>query len=175
MKSIKDLVVKKIPPKNYYIVLGVSILIIVLCLYIRTFYFSYKANQVNASIFSDKAINQINESDLNFAINETGEAILYVSYVGPNRIKNMEKKLMNEIENNDIKDKIIYFNVTELRDNNEYIKILKNEFPSIKDNIKKCPMLIYIKDGQAVEVFDSSNKMINKDTLKELLTKYGIV
>ena len=107
MRKIKDLFERKIPAKNYYLVLVVTILIVVLCLYIRTFYLSYKANEMNNSVFSDKAINQINESDLNFAVNETGEAILYVSYVGPKKIKNMERKLLKEIENKNITDRII--------------------------------------------------------------------
>ncbi len=175
MKSLKEITKRKIPTRNYYMVLVVSILIVIISLYIRTFYFSYKNNKVNDSVFYDKAINQINIQDLNFAMSETSEAILYVSYIGPSRIKNMEKKLLKEIEKNNISDKIIYLNITEYRENDEYIDILKKEFPMLGDNIKKCPMFIYIKDGQAVEVVDSSKKMIDVNTFKSLLLKYGII
>ena len=86
----------------------------------------------------------------------------------------MEKKLYKEFEKRNIIDKVIYWNVTDLKDNKEYIKTLKNKYPVTADKINKAPLIIYIKEGEAVDVIDSSHGLINVKDLKELLTKYGI-
>ena len=172
MKLFKEKFDKKIPKKNYYIVLVVSILVIIITLYIRSFYLNYKANQINNSIFYDKTINQINVDDIDFIIDETPEAILYIGYTGSRKVANLERKLYREFEKKDLIDKVIYLNVTELMNDNEYIKLLKNKFPN--EDIGKAPMLIYIKDGEVVDVLNSNNRMIDIKALNELLNKYGI-
>ena len=55
---------KTIPTKNYFIVLGVSILIIILTLYLRAFYLSYKAYNGDVSYFTFKKANQITKVKL---------------------------------------------------------------------------------------------------------------
>lgn len=175
MKLFKDKFERKIPKKNYYVVMIVSILVIVLTLYIRSFYINYKANQINNSVFNDKTINQMNTDDFDYIMAETPEALLFISYTGSNKVRNMEKRLYREIEKKNIADKIIYWNVTDIMNNHEYIDILRKKYPNFSEEIGKAPMLIYIKDGELVEVANSSNKMIDSKVLDEMLTKYGIV
>lgn len=164
--------VKQIPKKNYFIVFVVSILVIITTLYIRSFYLNYQANNSDSSIFYDKKINQIDINDIDYAVNETTDAIMFVSYNGNKSISNMERNLYWDIERKNLNDKILYLNVTEYKDT--YIDILKEKFYDIKKEINKAPMLIYIKDGKCVEAFDSSKELINYKTLDTLLSKYGI-
>ena len=166
---------REIPKKNYYIVAIVSIIVIALTLWVRVLYLNYVNNKVENGIFYNKAINQINTDDFDFALGEANEAIMYVSYTGNKDIKKMEKKLYKEIEDKNLLDRIIYWDVTNLLENNEYITILANKFPNIELDINKAPMLIYIVDGKAVDVIDSSNKLIDYETLNELVNKYGII
>ena len=170
MNKVKE---KDVPKKNYYIVLLVSVLVIILCLYIRSFYLNYKANEIDNSIFFDKSINQINESDIDFALSETTEAILYVGNSGNSKVKNMEKRLYKLIENKNVTDRIIYWNVNKYSEK-EYINILKNKFPVISHEIGKAPLLIYIKNGEGIEAFNSNDKLIDENVLNTLLSKYGI-
>ena len=166
---------REIPKKNYYIVLVVSIVVIALTLYVRVLYLNYVNNKVENGVFYNKAINQINTDDFSFAVGEANEAIMYVSYTGSKEIKKMEKRLYKELENKNLLDKIIYWDVTNLLDNNEYIPILANNFPNVELDINKAPMLIYIVDGKAVDVIDSSSELINYESLNELVNKYGIM
>ena len=166
---------REIPKKNYYIVAIVSIIVIALTLWVRVLYLNYVNNKVENGIFYNKAINQINTDDFDFALGEANEAIMYVSYTGNKDIKKMEKKLYKEIEDKNLLDRIIYWDVTNLLENNEYITILANKFPNIELDINKARMLIYIVDGKAVDVIDSSNKLIDYETLNELVNKYGII
>jgi hypothetical protein len=166
---------REIPKKNYYIVAVVSVLVIALTLYVRVLYLNYVNNKVENGIFYNKAINQINTDDFDFALGEANEAIMYVSYTGSKDIKKMEKRLYKEIENKNLLDRIIYWDVTNLLENDKYIAILAEKFPNIELDINKAPMLIYIVDGKAVDVIDSSNKLIDYETLNELVNKYGIM
>ena len=70
--------------------------IIILTLLLRSLYLDIRNKQISESIFSNKNINQINDYDLNFALDELNEAILYVSYTDSKEIYKMEKKLYKE-------------------------------------------------------------------------------
>ena len=176
MKVFKNVFDRKIPKRNYYLVLMVSILVIVITLYIRSFYLNFKlSNNTNNSIFYDKSINQINTNDMDYAFDETKEAILFVSYNGSKKISNMEKKIYKVFEKRNLIDKVIYLDVSDLKENNKYIKILKERFPNIDYEFGMAPMLVYIKDGQAIEAINSNDRIIDENTLINLLNKYGIV
>ena len=161
---------REIPKKNYYVVLVVSILVIIITLYIRTFYLSYVYNKNNSSIFNDKTINQINSDDFDFALSEITEGIIYVSYNGTSKIRNMEKRLYKEVEKNNLNDMFIYWDITDIDK-----KVVINKLMLFDNEEIVAPMLIYVKDGQIIEIVDSKYKMIDYNTLNNMLSKYGII
>lgn len=163
---------KNIPSRNYFIVIVVSVLVMVVVLYTRSFYLNYKASKVNESVFSNHKINQINDDDFNYALRETSsEMILYVSYTGSSEINNIENKLFREIEKKGLTDKIIYWNVT---DNKNYLETLRSRFPEIKDQINNAPLFIYIKDGKGIEAMSSELKNVDYKVFNKLVSKYNI-
>ena len=163
---------KNIPSRNYFIVIVVSVLVMVIVLYTRSFYLNYKASKVNESVFSNQKINQINDDDFNYALSETSsEMILYVSYTGSSEINSIENKLFREIEKKGLADKIIYWNVI---DNKNYIETLRNRFPEIKDQINNAPLFIYIKDGKGIEAMSSELKNVDYKVFNKLVSKYNI-
>ena len=167
-KNIKE--VKEVPTKNYFIVLVVSILVVVFVLYVRSFYLNYQANNVDVSVFEGK--NQINIDDIEYAVNETTDGIIFVSYNGETQIKMMERKLYKEIEKKNLNDNVLYLNINDNIEEN--MNILRNKFGDFAVDIKKAPIFIYVKDGKCVEVVDSSVELINYKTLNTLLSKYEI-
>ena len=90
MKNLKQLFTKSKPAKNYYTVLVVSILVIVVTLVARRIYLNY-VQSLNVSLFQDKSINQINTDDFDFALTEVSEAILYVSYSDDKEVANVDR------------------------------------------------------------------------------------
>lgn len=164
---------KKIPTRNYFIVLVVSVLVIIISLYIRSFYLSYEASKAQSGAFSDKTIKEINLDDLDFVLTETSDAILYVSYTGTSEIYDIEKRLYKEIKKKGLMEKIIYLNVTD-KDPNEYLKTLRDSFPEVRDQITSAPLFIYIKDGIAQEAMSSELKKIDYKVFNKLVEKYEI-
>ena len=163
---------KKVKSSNYYIVLITSIIIIVVTLLLRSIYLDIVNKQISESVFSNKNIKQINDYDLDFAFDELNDVILYVSYTNSKEIYKMEKRLYKEIKKNNLTDKVVYMDVTDIKDN--YIDLLKNKFPNVSYELVNAPILIYIKDGQAVEAVSSELKLINYKVLNNMISKYEI-
>ena len=125
MKKLKK-DVREVPTKNYFIVLIVSILVIIITLYVRSFYLNYLANNAGSSIFETKSINQINIDDIDYAVNETTDGIMFVSYNGETMISIMERRLYKEIEKKNLNDRILYLNITE--DTQSKLDTLKKKY-----------------------------------------------
>ena len=51
---------------------------------------------------------------------------------------------------------------------------MKEKFPEIEEQITNAPLLIYIKDGVAVEAMSSELKLIDYVVLNKLIEKYEI-
>lgn len=173
MKKLKELFTRKKPAKNYCIVLIVSVLVIVVTLLLRSIYLSY-VESLNVSLFQDKSINQINTEDFDYALTEVSEAILYVSYSGDKEIASIDRKIYKVFERKNLTDKIIYWDITDLYNEGVYMSALRNKFPEVSDTISIAPLVIYIKDGKALDVVSSGISLIDTDMVKEMIDKYGI-
>ena len=173
MKKINELFSKKIPVKNYYVVLGVSVLIIVLTLYSRTLYLNY-INNSKISSFEDKTINQINNDDFDYALTEVSEAILYVSNADDEKISSIDKKIYKLLKKKSLIDKVIYWDISEIYSSGEYLKTLRTKFPEIEEKISLAPLVIYIKDGKAKDIICSEFSLIDEDDVKELIERNEI-
>lgn len=173
MKKLKELFTKSKPTKNYYTVLVVSLVVIVVTLLARRIYLNY-VQSLNVSLFQDKSINQINTDDLDYALTEVSEAILYVSYSNDKEITNIDRKIYKVLERKSLIDKVIYWDITDLYKDGNYMSQLRDKFPEISNNISIAPLIIYIKDGKAIEVLSSEYALLSTDMLKDMIDKYGI-
>ncbi len=169
--KIKELFDKKIPMRNYVIVIVVSVLVIFISLLASSLYLSNR-EELHGSIFEEENsnISQININDIDFVKPEISDAVLYVSYYS-NEFKSMERKLYREIKKNELNDKFIYLNISNEKN---YIEKLKEKFPNISFEISDAPMMIYIKDGEAVEAVNSEFKMVDYTVFNKLIKKYYI-
>lgn len=165
---------KKISSHNYYLVLIVSVVIVAVTLYVRAFYLNYQSSKVNKSVFSDITIKEINLEDLDFTLNETSNAILYISYTGSKEIYNMEKKLYKEIKNKNLLDNVIYLNIKDTDDASLYMDSLKKEFPNIKNEITNFPMFICINDGEGKAAISSELKIVDYKAFDRLIKECEI-
>ena len=164
---------KKIPTKNYVIVAVVSITIIIVLLVARSMYLNYRYISVKTGAFYNSGISELNSDGINYALSETNEAVLYVSFTGNREVYNMEKRLIKEINKMKLNDKVIYWNIKDYS-GNEAVEILRKQFPEISDQINALPLLIYIKDGKGKEAMSSELRMIDYKVFIKLVAKYGI-
>ena len=158
---------------NYIVVFVGLLLTILLVFFIRSTVENYKKNVSFVSVFSEN-VNQIKLTDLEYAVAEMGESIIYVSYTGDRNIKKMESKLYSTIEDEGIKEKVVYLDVSDYKKNYEYLTVLRKLFPNIKNEINAAPMFIYVKSGIAEEALSSELKMIDSKVFNKLIEKYNI-
>lgn len=163
---------KVVNTKNYLIVLLVSFLTIILCIITRNIVLNYKQSLTNNNLFKEK-LQSINLNELDYAIPELSEGFLYISYTGNSEVTTMEKKLYKIIEKKDIADKVIYLDVSGYK-SEDYIEILRKKFSNIKDQINEAPVIVYIKDGKAIEAVSSELDLLDYKALNELCKKYEV-
>lgn len=164
---------KKIPLKNYLILLLIAVLTVLLTLYVKEWIETYKESEISISPLAGN-VNEINTNELELILNESNQVILYVSYVNNLSVYNNEKNLLRKINSEELNDYIIYYNVTSLLEENEYLNVLKDKFSNIKDDIVKAPLFIYFKNGEGVEVINSKKELIGIKELVYLIEKYEI-
>lgn len=164
---------RNVPTRNYIIVAVICVITIALTLYINAWAKTYKENKISVSPFSG-VVEEVNINEINVTFSEMNEVILYVGYTNDKRIYNMEERLIKYIKNHNLVDKFIYVNVTDYLSDEEYIKILKNTFEEKKEELKKAPMLIYVKNGKAEKVVNPTDGVINTYDIASLNETYQI-
>lgn len=157
-KAKKDQL-REVPLKNYiylFLILLGSILILI---YIYTWYDTYNKNKLNTSIMQEY-LTVINYNELDNYIIENKDAIIYVSILGNEDIYRFEKKFKNIISENNLKNNILYLDLT--NENQEKVsKKLKIE--------QDFPYLVVYTNGQITDTYNiADTNYSNKKTLNYL-------
>lgn len=173
MKKIEIIEKRKVPLKNYIILFFISVLTILLTIYINEWIKTYNENKLSTSPLYGK-VNEVNINELDVALSEISEVILYVSYNNDKNIYKMEEKLLKKLNKEELYSHFIYLNINENLNNEEYLNILKTRFPNMNDNITKAPLFIYIKDGEAKSVINSNNNLVDSGDFTSLVEIYEI-
>ncbi len=164
---------RKIPFKNYVILFAVSLVTVVLVLYLNAWAKAYKKDKLSLSPLSG-VVNEIGPEEITQTMSETNEIILYVGYNNSQKLYDSEIILLDYIKKHDLADKVVYVNVSESKEENVYIDILKKSFANVKDDIKEAPMLIYVKNGKALEVVKATGGIIRKKDISLLNKTYEL-
>ena len=155
-KNKKSNSVNKTVVKNYIIIIIVFVLLVILSIYIGAWVKAYKKDILSKSPL-DGVIEKVNLSELDVTLAEMNEVVLYVGYLNNQTVHDTEEDLLEYIKREDLADKFIYVDVTDYLKDNEYLNILKDTFTNISDNIKEAPLLIYVKNKEAIKVINSVN------------------
>lgn len=158
---------KKVPKKNYIILILMFIVVLLLTLYVKKWSEVYKENKLSNSPLSGK-VEEVKLDELSTVVGEMNEVIVYIGHTNDKNVYSVEKRLLKYIEDKDILDKFIYVDVT---DDKDYIEVLKEVFPKIKDEIKTSPMLIYNKNDSITEIINNDNGLIHTYNLEEFYNK----
>jgi len=164
---------KKIPLKNY-ILLGIIIIFtIMFVLYARGWYITAEEYYKNNSVILD-TVSEINSGEItNYAV-DNPSFILYVASGNNANIKQFEKEFKKFILQNDLNNRVLYLNLTNVNVNefNEQLNALttKNVRSTLTDQNSSA---IYIfHNGKIVKVLDSNT---NIDNINIVFHGYGMI
>lgn len=137
---------REIPKKNYFILFIVIVFSLLIAFYFRKWYKAYEDSYLSKSIVGNYLF-QINYKELDNYLVENQSAIIYVSKVGNEKIRNFEKKFINAINQNDLKNKILYLDLSNYKGDT-------NDKYTINDmNITSVPNISVFKNGKLDDIY----------------------
>lgn len=159
---------KQKPLKNY-IGLGVLfVLVIVLLFYLKSWSDTYKKEKYSKSYLTDKA-EEVKLSELEVSTKEMNDVLLLVTTTGSKKVYKQEEKIYNYLKKENVINKFIYLDITSEKD---YTSKLNNIYGNIL--IGEVPLLIYIKNGNAIKVINSDNGEIEVELIKQIINEYEL-
>jgi len=163
---------RKIPLKNYIILLGITIGTIFLVFYLRSWYNTSKEYYKNNSIMAEY-LSELKSDEINSYIIDNPEVVIYYASAKDTSIKSFEKKFKKLMEEHEINDDIIYIDYSKEENSNIISKL--NIISDKKMDELNVPNLIYIKEGKVNKILYSNKTQINKRDVQNFLIRCGII
>lgn len=164
---------KKIPLKNYIILAVTLIITVILVIYFYLWQKAYEESKTN-TIIMDEYIQKINYNELNNYLIENKSTVIYSSVVGSPKTSNFEKKFVKIIQDNSLKNSILYLDLTEVVKNKNTKKELLEKYPELNNNIKD-PLIIIFNNDKVIRIYNIKDNNYNIDSLIEFLEKEDII
>ena len=157
--------------RNYFLLALALVITLLITLYINSIIREYKYIKVDVSPL-EGSISQINLNELDLALLELNDGIIYVGNVHNRENKRLERDILRKVKSENIENYIYYCDVS--NELNEYADALLKKFPNIGSYMQTSPAFIYFKNGEAIEVIDSSRQKLSAKDLLYLVEKYQI-
>ena len=163
---------RKIPLKNYFILLAISLGTIFLIFYLASWFNTSKEYYKNNSILSE-FLPELKSEELSSYLIDNPEIVIYYASAKDENIKDFEKDFKKLIENYEIKDDLVYIDASK-EENVNFVSFL-NQFSDKKRDIIAIPNLIYFKEGKVSKILYSDQIKINKRDVRNFLIKSGVI
>ncbi|MBQ6495209.1 MAG: hypothetical protein IJI49_04330 [Bacilli bacterium] len=154
-----------IPPKNYLYLTLIIILTILLLLYILKWNKTYNDSKLYTGILNEY-LQVINYNELNDYIIENKDAVIYVSILGNEKIRDFEKKFKNTITNNNLRNKILYLDIT-----NEDQRKVKEKLKIEND----LPYLVVFTNGKITDTYSIPKVKYDPKKIMKYLNRIGAI
>ena len=165
MKNLKNDKLREIPMKNYVYLFIILLGSIVFLIYIYTWYETYKESKLNVSIMNNY-LTVINYNELDNYIMENKDAVLYVSVLGDEQIQKFEEKFKNSVLNNNLKEKILYLDLT-----NENRAVVTTSL----EIDERFPYLIVYTNGEITDTYNIQEEEYSTKKIIKYLNRIGVM
>ena len=162
---------KEIPLKNYILLSIVLILTIVVVINLFLWKNTYEKNKLQTPILDDYLL-VINYNELNNYLVENKDAIIYVSKLNDESIRLYENKFKNIINKNNLNNKILYLDLTEVLKENNIVKEINKKYGK---EMTEVPTIVIIKDGKISSSYNIKENNYNIKLLEKYLEKEDVI
>lgn len=163
MDNLKKGKIRTVPLKNYIYLFIIIIITISLSLYILKWYNTYNESRLKTGILNNY-LQVINYNELDDYIVENKNAVIYVTILGNEQIRDFEKNFKNTIMDKNLRDNMLYLDIT-----NENQNSVKNKL-KIED---KLPYLIVYTNGKITDTYSIADKKYNTKKIIKYLNRIG--
>ena len=163
MSILKKNKTKKIPVKNYIYLSIIVIASIFIIFYLYRWYDTYRESKLNISIMNNY-LSVINYNELDDYIIENKNAIIYVSKLGDEKINKFEKSFKNMVVENDLRNSMLYLDVT------------NDNFDIVKEKLQintSLPCIVVYTNGKITDVYSITNNNYDMKKLNKYLNRIG--
>ena len=130
------------------------------------------ANKINDGGFiPPHYLSIINYNELNDYLTENKNATIYLSKLNDNDIRSFEKEFKLIIQDNALKNKILYLDLTNELDQNNEITITNNY--SINEN--NLPMIVIIENSQVKKTYNIKENNYDENKLETFLDQNNLL
>lgn len=165
--------IRKIPMKNYIIIAIIFIVSISLMVFLKNWYQSYQDYEKTIPVL-DGVISEVRYNEIDNYIIDNQSVIIYIGVADDEDCRTLEKGLKKIIEKRHLKDKIVYFNISDVSDRELLLKEFNDKYV-VENKIYTYPAIILMEDGKVVD-FRSKNASQNlfASDVEQLLDEYEI-
>lgn len=170
-----------VPAKNYIIAVFLSVLAILLTLYIFSWCSIYQEKKYNKSYLKETNTISLEVNDLEEIENTFTEApseyFVFISYRNKEETYKLEKKLKKIIDSYNINDSFYYIDVTDLKEENDYLEKLNTALGLTEKQITKIPTILYFRDGALAEngiITREDDNIMEAGDFEHLLEMYEV-
>lgn len=160
--------VRNIPTKNYLILILVLLITAGLVYYFYLWYMTYKDSKLNEPIL-DRYLEVINYDELSDYITENRNAIIYVSVLENEEIRNFEIKFRSIIVKNFLNEKLLYMDMTDVFSDKIKLTELRNTYQANGYNISDVPCILVFEDTKLIDVYSISEHSYDIEDILDYL------
>ncbi len=155
---------RKIPTKNYIILLVLFIAIIALVLYLCNLYHIYDAHQREVPVIRDTLF-EIQPEEIEHYVMENPTTVFYMCTAADETCRNYEKDLKKLVQKEELQSAIIYINLSNV-DSDEFVSTFNTKYPYKISLKKNYPAFVVFQEGKIISILqaDKNSKLTISDT-----------
>lgn len=153
---------KEIPKKNYYLLVVLLAVTVLLTLSLSSIYLNKEKLASNFYEYSNK----ITPEEFDQFMTENSDVIIYISDKYDLTLEDFEKKLQNKIDEKNLKHNLVFLDKKDI--DNKFLTKLKNTY-GININLEKTPIVIVVVDKQVIK-----NVLVTPNSNVDTLIDYGV-
>ena len=133
-----------IPNKNYIIVGVIFVITIGLMFFLKNWYISYQDYKNTIPVLSG-VISEVKYAEFDNYLSDNPSVVIYMGDTKDNDCREIELEIKKLIENKHIKDRIIYFNITDVKNKNLLLKELNDKY-TLNNKISSYPVVMIFEE-----------------------------
>ncbi len=164
---------KVIPKKNYAIVGIIFVISIALAFFLRSWYMSYQDYAKTIPVLKG-VISEVRYNEVHNYINDNQSVIIYMGVADNEDCRNLELDLKKIIQTRHLKDKIVYFNITDVQDKELLLKELNDKYVT-GNKIYSYPAIMLFEDGKVIDFKSrTANSNLLISDIEQILDEYEV-
>ncbi len=164
---------RKIPNKNYVILAIIFAISIGVIFFFRNWYISYEDYEKTIPILNG-VISEVRYNEVYNYIDDNQSVIIYMGVADDEDCREIEVELKKLIEDKHLKEKIVYFNITDVKNKDLLLKEFNDRYAT-NLRINAYPAIILFEDGKITEFRSkTANKNLSINEIKLLFNEYDV-